>query len=205
MISKIFIVKHILPEAYKRVYDENMPPEWLTWEPEALWAETERIFGVRPIEEVANKINAVKTLLTTELYYSDATVFENMVLAANDLFVDTSTFQMCSPEEMVYAIRAFKPIENRPQPFGREIVGYVNACCQFYGLLKYPAELQFAQPQYDDSLAQVAEQITIRYSDPEKMDQTNIMDVQGLKLYQIAEYVADKLALMSTAELEKAK
>lgn len=202
MIEKIFKTKHILPQAYKLVLDQSMPEGWATWEPEALWAEIERVHGTRPIEEVANKINAIKTLLTTELYYIDATVFENMILAANDLMVQPSSFQMCSPEELVYGIRAFRPIETRPQSWGREIAAYVNACCQFYGLLKYPAELEFAQPQYEGELANLAKQITIRYTDPKTLDQKDVVAVQSNKLYHIAEYTAIKLGLMTPEGLK---
>ena len=202
MIEKIFKSKHILPQAYKLVLDQTMPEGWAAWEPEALWDEIERVHGVRPIEEVANKINAIKTLLTTELYYYDATVFENMILAANDLMVTPSTFQMCSPEELVYGIRAFRPIENRPQSWGKEIVAYVNACCQFYGLLKYPPDLEFAQPQYDGELANLAKQITIRYTDPKTLDQKDVVAVQSNKLYHVAEYCATKLEMMTPESIK---
>lgn len=202
MIANIFKSKHVLPQAYKVVLDGQLPEGWPSWEPEALWAEIERLFKVQPIQEVCNKINAIKTLLTTELYYCDATVFENMILAANDLYVDPSTFQFCSPEELVYGIRAFRPIENRPQSYGKEIAAYVNACCQYYGLLRYPIELHFAQPKYEGRLAELVEAISMKYSDPKTMDQKDVVAVQGMKLYEIAEYCATKLDQMKVEDLK---
>lgn len=205
MIKEIFTAKHVVPQIYKAVLDEHLGPNWITWEPETCWVELDRIFNIRPSENVANKINALKVFLTTKAFYQDATAFENIVLAVNDLFVDPQTLQVCSPEEMVYALKVLQPLGLNPKEFGKEIVAYVQVACKQVGLLKFPEELKFAEPAYVAPLSEIAKTIKPVYVDPDKIDYTNIEQVQGSKLYIIQMYAAEKFARMDIKNLEQSK
>ncbi len=203
MISKLFTSKHIVPAAYKLLLDSELGVGWCHWEPETVWAEIERIFKVVPTGEVRTKINAIKVFIATEVFYHDAPAFENIVLAVNDLFVDPTSFQICSPEEIVYALNVLRPIENTKQDFGREIVAYVDVSCKQAGLLKYPNELAFAQPVYEGMLAEIEKMIVPKFTDPTTVDLNNIVDVQGLRLFQINSYVTEKMAKFDIKIFEK--
>jgi hypothetical protein len=190
-MNNIFTTPRVLPGVYEAELNRKFSSDWLTWEPETLWSEIRRIYGFQPVASVANKINALRVLITKpELFFKDATVFENMVLAACDLNVDPVSFQLASPEEVVFGIEAFTPIalnHKVSQPFGPEIVAYIRAVCQNDGLLVYPATLKFAQPAYMDELRRIAEKIVPRETPP--TDETDIPGVQGFKLYQIIQCV----------------
>lgn len=204
MIREIFTAKHVVPQIYKAVLDKHLGPEWISWEPETCWVELDRVFKVRPTENVANKINAMKAFLMTDAFYTNAPAFENIVLAINDLFVDPQTLQVCSPEEMVYAMKVLAPLETKKRVFGKEIESYVQVACKQVGLLSYPQELKFAEPKYEGALAKLAVSIKPVYVEPEKIDYTNIQQVQGSKLYIIQMYAAEKFARMDIKNLEKA-
>ena len=205
MIREIFTAKHVVPQIYKTVLDQNLGPEWISWEPETCWSEIDRIFKIRPSENVANKINALKVFLTTKAFYQDARAFENIVLAVNDLYVDPQTLQVCSPEEIVYALKVLAPLGMETKNFGREIIAYIQVACKQVGLLKYPDDIKFAEPAYDKPLAELAASVKAQYVDPEKIDYADIQQVQGSKLYVVQMYAAEKFARMDIKNLEKAK
>jgi len=201
-MKELFRSKHIRPEAYKILLDKEFGAEWVSWEPETLRSEISRVFGVNVTEEVDNKISALRVLLTTPHFYVDASAFENIVLAMNDLFVDPNILQIASPEEIVYALKIIDPVSPHKQSFGKEIVAYVNVACKQVGLLKYPAELAFAQPAYTGDLAALIGKIEPKQADPGRIDQTDAVQVQSFKLYQIQEYVAAKMSMMNPASFE---
>lgn len=203
MVAKIFTSKHIVPQAYVAVLDQHLESGWLYWEPATVWSEIERIFKVKPIPEVCNKINAIKVFKTTPLFYTDAPAFENVVLAINDLSVDPAVLQVASPEEMVYAIKVLKPIEDRKQEFSHEVIVYIQVACRQIGLLAYPPELKFAQPKYEGALEDLAKEIKPVYVDPAKIDYTNINQVQGSKLFTVQMYSAKKFASMDLKYFEE--
>jgi hypothetical protein len=204
MMHQIFTAKHVVPQIYKTVLDEHLDRDWVFWEPETCWSEIERVFHVTPSELVANKLNALKAYLRNDLFYTDATVFENIVLATNDLFIDPAVLQVASPEEMVYAIKVLRPTREGPLPaFGKEIIAYVQVACKSVGLLRYPEELKFAQPTYQAPLSMLVDQIKPIYVEKDKLDLTNIEQVQGSKLYTVELYAAEKFARMDLKNLEK--
>lgn len=201
MSSKIFISKNVVPEVYDKVLQDAFGSEWRTWLPETTWVEIKRHFGVDPSYEVRTKINAIRIYLTTDKFFTDAPVFENIVLAVNDMFVDPATMQLASPEEIIYALRCLKPL--RPAPaLSKEVIGYVDVACRNVGLLRYPDELAFAQPDYTGELAAAVKKIHPRDIDPTKMNPKNMIEVQSYKLYQIHMYVVQKFSLMDIKALE---
>lgn len=201
-MKELFTSKHVPPQAYKILLDKEFGAEWVTWEPEALRSEISRVFGAEVTEEVNNKISALRILLTTSLFYTDATVFENIVLAMNDLFIDPEALQVATPEEIVYALRVISPVSPNKQPFSREVVTYVDVSCKQVGLLKYPAELAFAQPSYTGELAALASKISAQNPAQAKIDETDVVQVQSLRLYQIQEYVNAKTNILNATKFE---
>jgi len=184
---------------YQAVLGREFGPAWLTWEPETLWAEINRVWSAAPTGEVRSKILATRACIVTDLFYTDAPAFENMVLAVNDLQYDPGEVQLASPEEMVYAVRVMSPLKDGT--FGREVVGYVRTCCRKSGLLRYPDDLRFAEPEYPPDLAKYAAQIKAE-DGGDNIDPTSIVGVQSDLLYRINVYVADKMAQMAVDALQ---
>lgn len=196
--KSLFRSKGIWPAAYQAVLDREFSAAWHTWEPETLWAEILRIWHTEVSGEVMSKIMALKTCITTDLFYTDAPAFENMALAVNDMHYDPTTLQVISPEELVYAVRTLSPV--RDGFFNREVVGYIRVCCRKAGLLRYPESLRFAEPEYPAEQAALVEQISSK-SLGDKED-WNVVAVQSNLLHQIDIYVAEKLAQMKIDALQ---
>ena len=105
---EIFLKKYVTPNVYKRTLDSVFGEEWRNkedaWEPETIRQEIERIWAIEPLDEVFEKIMALQTYLTTDLFWDDLIAFENIVLAFNDRHVDPDMIQSCTPEELAYGV-----------------------------------------------------------------------------------------------------
>ena len=194
----LFRSKGIWPGVYQAVLNKRFGPAWLTWEPETLWAEIKRVWKAEPSGEIQSKILATRIAMTTDLFYTDAPAFENMILAVNDVEYDPELLQLATPEEIVYGVRMLSPL--RDGSFNREVTGYIRACCRRAGLLRYPDDLRFAEPQYPDNLARIVSQITTKEAGDD-LDPHDTVAVQSNNLYRIQVYVNEKLAQMSTDAL----
>ena len=183
--------------AYKLLLDRELGDDWITWLPEALYKAIYDQWGVFPSTDVSNKLNAIKTFYTTDLFYHDAPAFEHMVLAINDHAFDANTLQLSLPEEIAYAIAVLKA---DPSKFEREVKGYVRVCCQNVGLLVYPNALKFAQPEYEGELARMAAKIRPTSQEPES--DTDTIAVQGYKLGLVIRAIGEKLSEMSIEMLQ---
>jgi hypothetical protein len=186
-MDSIFTAASVQPGIYESELNSKLGKAWPAWQPETLWSEITRIYGAPPSSSAADKIGALKTLLTKpDLFFQDATVFENMILAACDLNVDPAAFQLAAPEELIVGIETWLPIainHKTMQLFGPEIVEYIRVSCQNAGLLVYPETLRFAQPEYPEELSTFAAQIKPSSTYP--TDETDVVAVQSYKLYQI--------------------
>lgn len=199
-MKAIFLRGGIPPKAYQTILTREFGPEWLTWLPETLYTEIQRVWGVRPNEEVSDKINALRTVLTTDLLYHDATAFEHIILAMNDTAIDPSTLSLCSPDELIYGLYVLGPLDSNK--FEREIVAYIRACCENVGLLVYPANLKFAQPEYKSKELKLAlSQIKAKLSDG---PQDNLVVQQSNKLYKYVQDAVDRIAKFRPELLEDA-
>lgn len=117
--------------------------EWVTWEPETLWAELKRRAGKLPDEITRNKIQAARTLLTSESFWKDHWVFEKVVLAFNSRVPVFNEYQRPSPAMIAKGILEAGKI--RDLPFSDEIRTYVALVAFLDGLILLPEPLEFAQ------------------------------------------------------------
>ena len=155
--SDLFIADFIAPETYRKILDKEMPG-WRDWEPETLRQEITRVFSARPTEQVFEKIMALQTFLTTELFWDNVMLFEDMILAFGDRFVDPTLLQVCLPEELAYGmVVANEILHGREVEFVRDIIEYVRACHREAGVLVYHDVLKFAEPDREGDLAEIAD------------------------------------------------
>lgn len=195
---EVFLKKYITPDVYQQTLDSVFGEEWRNkedaWEPETIRQEIERIWAVEPIDEVFEKIMALQTYLTTDLFWDDLIAFENMVLAFNDRHVDPDLVQSCTPEELAYGVEVASRVRSR-RDWIIDIIEYIRACHRQYGQLVYHEVLKFAQPKYKDERADLVKRIDkqIKVGVPRLLDEDSIIEVQAAKTDDCDAYVRERL------------
>jgi hypothetical protein len=200
MDSKIFNSKNILPSLYAKVLTDEFGTSWIEWELETLWAEIERRWSTTLTGEVQTKISAIRVYLSSDLFWHDAGVFENIVLAVNDHLVTPDMLQLATPTEIYYAMRVLVPL--RTEKFSRPVIGYIQVAFQRAGILKFPTLLRFAEPWYEGDLATIYDSIVAKdYGDD--LSETDPVELQSQKLSDLHLNVAAHIGAMSSDIFER--
>lgn len=197
-MQRIFTVTGVPPRVYKDLLTKEFGDAWLTWLPETLYTEIERVWHVAPSSEVANKLNAFRTFLSTDVFFTDAAAFEHIVQSINDVVVDPELLNLSTPAEILYALYMLGPVDTTK--FGREVITYIRACCENFGILAYPPLLRFAQPEYSspelkEALPKIRPALMAGADD-------DIVTQQSRKLYQIISDVVDRIGRFRNEVLE---
>lgn len=193
---EIFIRKFVPPVVYKKALDGAFG-DWYDWEPETVLQEIRRVWGVDPIEEVGEKIFALQTFGSTDLFWDDPVVFENIVLAFNDRLVDPDLWQACNPDEIAYGVTVANQIKQQDRKFSRDVIEYIRACHRHYGQIVYHPVLDFAQPDYEDPFRRELAVAVIRATRKGRLanvNDENAVEVQQAKLLDCDAYVQERMA-----------
>jgi len=78
--------------------------EWFTWEPDSLGQEVEETFGVKMPLEVRDRIWALVSSLTTDLFYSDALFFNHVCNALSGGPVPMQEFEPAELDEVAWGV-----------------------------------------------------------------------------------------------------
>ncbi len=145
--------KFIRPIVYAKHFDKKYGKDkWVAFNPFTLWSDIKEETGEEPADNVKEKINALKVLKSNELYFSDPKLFEKIILAFNDSFIDTNMLQVCSPQELAYGIPIAREVVGK-KDWDEKILRYIQGCCEEWGLIVYPPSFTFAQRKFPkDSL-----------------------------------------------------
>jgi len=195
----LFTERFIPPKIYLRVLGKMFGNAWLRWEPETLWDEIRDETGASVSDEVRDKIMALRLLLVADNFWEEFTVFENTILAFNDLLVDPTCIQVCLPHELGYGLTVANGV--KVKPFDSEISNYIRACCDQDGLMVYHRSFSFAQPRYENEKLRELVNNTRKVWDIERFTQLLVPDgeeddpvvVQVAKLHDIEVYVRERL------------
>jgi hypothetical protein len=198
-LKSVFRERFFPPDVYRRILFGKYGGAWLEWDPETLWMEIEDDFHAQVSDEVRDKINALRILFTTRDFWEDFAVFEKVIIAFNDRYVDPEHIQVCLPEELGYGLTVANSIVVRP--FSREITVYIQGCCREAGLLVYHRAFAFAQPPYEGELKTLAQEVR-KIWDIERFTQITIPEsqqhdpvmVQVGRLHDIEVYIKERLA-----------
>lgn len=198
-LKNVFRERFIPPDIYRRILFGKYGDSWLAWDPQTLWMEIEDDFHVQVSDEVRDKINALRVLLTARDFWEDFSVFEKIIIAFNDRYVDTEHIQVCLTEELGYGLTVANAIVVRP--FSQEIKVYIQGCCKETGLLVYHRSFAFAQPPYTGELRDLAQEVR-KVWDIERFTQITIPEhqqhdpvmVQVGKLHDIEVYIKERMA-----------
>jgi hypothetical protein len=144
-IARFFAWHDMHPIAATMVLMERFGKQWLIWEPETLKSEIITVFRATSIAEANwNKIQAVRTLMTSISAWYQWEVFEKVIQALNNNVPDFSIMQRCTVPQLMAGVDMMNQI-NR-EDFGSEIDKYVAACAVDQGVTYLPEPLDFAQP-----------------------------------------------------------
>lgn len=196
--SDLFVRTGVSPTAYRDLLSGRFGQGWLGWEPETLKAEIGREW-TDPIEQVFEKIMALQTFLTTDLFWDEILPFENIVLAFNDSPVDFDLIQRAQPKEIAYGVSVARDLKDR-EDFVEDIIEYIRASHREDGVLVYHPILWFSMPPRDDDKQIEIERAVIASIDDERPPNSadtnaeNPIDVQKLKTWGCMWYVLEKTA-----------
>lgn len=196
-MKEVFRREGVPPKAYQQLLNSTFSTEWYQWLPETLFSEIEREFDVEVSEIVRDKILAIQTFVNTDVFYHDAAAFEHIVMAVNDADVVPDEISLASPEEIVYAITTLGPVDDKQ--FEREVTRYIQICFENAGLLVYPSNVRFAQPEYlDERLKKAVQQVRPVVTDAAPHD---LVGRQSNKLYKCIRSVVDRIAAYEPEEM----
>lgn len=181
-----------------RALTRKLGREWILWEPETLWPEIRRIFGVALTEPLKAKIQATKALLVTDAFWRDHLAFEKVVMAFNNHTPLFDAYQNPSPAEIANALEEASKI--RSGRFSDEVLRYVAVSCYQDGLILLPEPLDVAQEHLDELTSQVVgrqfvQDLRRRWSEQQvnepsrDMYSETVTGVQLARMRAIQEYV----------------
>lgn len=194
----LFFRNFIPPKAYQEALGKLFGARWLDWEPETLLAELRRALGVTPTSIIQDKIFALQTYLKTSGFWDNPLIFENMILAFGDRYVDPDLIQGCLPDELAYGMTVAGDL---PKPQGtalaEDIVEYIRGCHREAGVLVYHPVLAFAQPEYTGEIKRIADEVKKLIDKDvipkEPVDLDDPVQVQLAKSRDVGVYVQERL------------
>lgn len=142
-IVRFFAWHDMHPVAATMVLMEKFGHEWITWEAETLKTEIVRTFRATSISEHNwNKIQAVRTILSSLNLWVDWETFEKVIQALNNNVPRFDILQRCTIPQLMAGVDMVDGI--RKELYGREIEHYVAACAVDQGITYLPEPLDFA-------------------------------------------------------------
>ncbi len=121
--------------------------DWIQWEPETIFAEVERQFGVSPPIQVQEKILCLQGLLQTTRAWDDWQVFQATAVTLAGRQARFDDVQDLSLAELDAAVRTMNRL--RVQDLSDEVLSYIAAPAYRAGLVYLPKPLEQAQPFLD--------------------------------------------------------
>lgn len=193
---------------YLSALDLFQDDDFINWAFEALWMEL-KDEGIEMPEENKDKLRAISTVFKGDAFYWDATLFENIVMAFNNLTAAVDRVQGATPGQISLGIlhstmihRGFHGAET-PQVYDNEPLSYMAVSCHAEGFVVAPEMLSSCQVRLDqhngfpnDMKAGVIE----RWEAVDKTDIDNIELTESPEDVQVAKLAAVYLALHDEVE-----
>ena len=132
------------PVALTMALMEKFGSEWFEWEPEVLRSEIVSSFHTTNVSEHNwQKIQAVRTLVSTVGFWQEWHIFEKLIQALNNNIPRFDILQRATVSQLMAGVDIANTI--RVDAFGREIQAYVAACALDEGVVYVPPPIDFAQ------------------------------------------------------------
>lgn len=175
--------RNCTPDQYMQDFGRVFKNRWYQWEPETLWKEIHREYGVDVVEKpgVTDKINAIRVFHTTDRFWDDPQVFENIVIAFNNEEPNPDVIEVCTPAELIVGLTLATAIKKKK--FDHDVLAYINACMREAGMIAWPVILREYKQGYSKQALQDAERIESMFDQKKEPDKNNLLDwVQYSKL-----------------------
>lgn len=190
--------KALRPSGLAKVLLDRLGAEWITYEPETLWVEVRRVTKVNPGETLKNKIQAVKTLLASNVFWKDYLAFEKVVMAFNNHLPSFDYHQNPSPAMIALAVSEAAKIKE--EVYSDDVLRYIAAAAFQEGIIALPEPLNIAQESLDQMTSplvgrQMREDLARRVREmgvnepPEDMYTETVTGIQLARARSIQEYV----------------
>lgn len=151
--------------------------EALNWDNDTITAEFEDL-GLKLGREDADRVFAMITALTTDVFITDVTGFVHICNAIGGKAANFEVFDQATMEEIALTLAELKLFDDGPFYFSGEILGYVSAEANLEGMTVFPPALdllegteasnQFGAP--DDNVDPAFQQV-INYTQAEKANE----------------------------------
>lgn len=125
---------------------DNYGTEWLSWEIDTIEMELQDDFYVDIPQINCDKIQALMTVMTSDIPYRDWVAFNMTCEALNDNDVDAAVFDPVAPEELAWGLTQMAMVEDnntRPE-FDDEVKRYIGVILAEHGIHNPPDVLRLA-------------------------------------------------------------
>lgn len=134
----MFCDKRCHPLQLMDVLNMRYKTNWPEWEPETLWWSIRRDFG--SVGEItANKIQALRLAVSTDIPWLDWDVFENCGLAWNDIVPIFGAWQPMTPMQVAFTVHVLRGVRAEEE-FADEVNAYIAAVLEEHGWVYAPEE-----------------------------------------------------------------
>lgn len=117
--------------------------EWLTWEPETIWASVLDLFKSFVSEHNRAKIQAIQTLHVVQAPWEQWQVFEKVIQALNNNVPRFDVMQVPSLEQLYAGVDIMDTL--RKEEFSQEVKSYMAAAVLNEDVFYVPSPLDFVQ------------------------------------------------------------
>ena len=131
-------------------------PDWLQWEGKTVQLEIKDELGVLVEPDLFDKIMAARQVVTTDLVFRELPAFITVCNALNGDGVDTPVAQPIAPGDLAWAVLEMSLLypPSAAETFSEEIVGYMEECLRWQGVIGVPNALVNILPdaKYDETV-----------------------------------------------------
>jgi len=177
--TSVFTNPNISPKTLAETLIDTYGAEWVKWLPETIREQLAMDYGDAP-EETIQKIFAIKVLLSNDDFWIDPFIFQNIILAFNNVYPDFGFFQDISPAQIVHGILESRKI--RDYEFDEVVKAYIRNALFDHGLFVPPQKLDFI------GLDMIS---GISYNGSDTKDEETFEGIQSAKLKAIDIYVKE--------------
>lgn len=135
-------------------------------------------------DEDMDKLMAFVTLFRTRHFWENFYIFENIVLALNDVKPDFSTMRGSTPEQIWYALSVAHDLYPTRE-YAPEILEYIKYMFNQSGVYIYPPWLEIANPYFDKAKE-------LASNGPYPLGDNTPEEVQASKYLEIMTYLKTK-------------
>lgn len=171
--------------AFQQVFGEQVD----AWEPESVRLEA-RDKNLDISQESWDAYQALRSVRLHPVFFWDANVFENTILALDGIPMEPGEIQAPLPPHIAWGVWQVEEFEPTEWDYDYEPVSYVAVACKHYGLVCCPHELCFAEdrlreltPEHDN----LRDEVKKRWSEIQHpADQPFSEDPVGIQLGLLA-------------------